>query len=102
MKTSIRAALTAVLGALALAASSGALAHERGRHDVPRGHAWGHYKHQYQHRYPERPHYHRQGMVRERVIIHRPPPVIYERHAYYDRPAIVIGVDIPPLVVPLR
>jgi hypothetical protein len=41
-------------------------------------------------------------MVRERVIIHRPPPVIYERHAYYDRPAIVIGVDIPPLVVPLR
>lgn len=98
MKTGIRAALTAVLGALALAASAGALAHDRGRHDAPRGHAWGHYKHHY----PDHHHYHRHGMVRERVIIHRPPPVFYERHAYYDRPAIVIGVDIPPLVVPLR
>lgn len=110
MKTGIRAALAVVLGALALAVSTGALAHERGRHDVPRGHAWGHYKHyykhyykhHYRHHYPDHHHYLHHQVIRERVIVHQPPPVIYEQRAYYDRPAIVIGVDIPSLVVPLR
>ena len=41
-------------------------------------------------------------MIRERIIVRPPPPVYYERRAYYAQPAIVIGVDIPPLVVPLR
>lgn len=102
MKTGIRAALAAVLGALALAVSSGALAHERGRHDVPRGNAWGYYKHHYRHHYPDHHRYLRHEVIRERIIVHQPPPMYYEQRVYYERPAIVIGVDIPPLVVPLR
>lgn len=97
MKTRIRITLTAVLGALALAASTGALAHDRGRHDGHRGHGWGHVRHHYAHH-----HYHRHQVIRERVIVRQPPPVYYERRAYYAQPAIVIGVDLPPLVVPLR
>lgn len=95
MKDRIRIALAAAFGVLAVAASTGALAHDRGRHDGHRGHGWGHHKQVH--------HSHRNYvMVRERVVVHAPPPVIYERRAYYGSPAIVIGVNLPPLVIPLR
>ena len=95
MKSRIRAALAAALGVIALAASTGAYAHDRGKHEGHRGHGWGHYKHAHHvHRHHE--------VIRERVVIHEPPPVIYERRGYYGLPAIVIGVDIPPLVFSLR
>ena len=47
---------------------------------------------------------HRRDMVvvRERVVIHPPPPVIYAQRAYYGPPASVIGVDLPPLLLRLR
>ena len=51
-------------------------------------------------------------MVRERVIVHRPvyvaPPVyaapVYSGYYYGAprHPGIVVNVDIPPLVIPLR
>ena len=41
-------------------------------------------------------------MIRERVVIHELPPVYYERPVYYGPPAVVIGIDIPRLVWPLR
>ena len=95
MKDRIRIALAAAFGMLAVAASTGALAHDRGGHDGHRGHGWGHHKHAHH----SHSHYAR---VRERVVIHPPPRVIYERRAYYASPAIVIGVDLPPLVFSLR
>jgi hypothetical protein len=97
MNRKIRTALAAALGVVALAGSASAFAHGSGRHDGHRGHGWGHYKHHYSH------HHHRShGVYRERVIVHQPPPVIYEQRVYYQRPAFVIGVDLPPLWVQLR
>lgn len=98
MEKGIRAALAATLGILAMAVSTGAMAHDRGKHFGHRGHGWGHYKHHGHHHY----HYPRHEVVRERIFIRQPPPMVYEQHVHYGRPAIVIGVDIPPLVVRLR
>jgi hypothetical protein len=98
MKSAIRAALAAALGVMAMAASTGALAHERGKHErhgSHQGHGWGHAKHAHHA-------YHHHEVYRQRIVFHQPPPVIYEHRAYYDPPAIVIGVDIPPLVIRLR
>ena len=95
MKGRVRIALAAAFGVMALAASTGALAHDRGRNDGHRGHGWGHDKRTH--------HFHRHHEVaRERVVIHHPPRVIYERRPYYASPAIVIGLDLPPLVISLR
>jgi hypothetical protein len=63
------------------------------------GKAWGHAKHRHG-RYERH-------VVRERVVVRHPvvreryyaPPVSY---AYSRSPSIVIGVSIPPLVIPLR
>lgn len=91
------AARAAIIGVVALAASSVALAHDRARNADygHHGHGWGHSK---------RPgHSHRHHVVvREQVVIQQPPQMIYERRAYYPSPAIVVGIDIPPLVIPLR
>lgn len=99
MGRNIRIALAAAFGAVALAGSAGAFAHGPGRHDGYRGHGWGHHRHPHSHP-PHRSH----AAYRERVIVYRPLPVIYEQRAYpsHPQPALVIGVNIPPLVVQLR
>lgn len=96
----VRTILAAVIGAIALSATSGAIARDHGEHEGHRGHGWGHYKHHqhYRHRHEYRHH----EVIRERIVIHEPPPVYYERRVYYGSPAVVIGIDIPPLVLPLR
>jgi len=97
MSKLIRTILATVMGITALSVSAGAYAHDRDRHGRHQGHGWGQYKHHH--------HDHRRysyKVIRERVVIHQPPPVYYERRAHYGPPAIVIGVDVPPLVVRLR
>ena len=86
----VRTVLAAALGAVALTATGGAYA--RGD-DHERGHGWGHYRY---HRH------HHTEVVHERVVV-REVPVVYERPIYYPgNPAIVIGFDIPSLMIPLR
>ena len=80
-----------------------------------RGPRWGHHKHHYKHDHKHRRHWDERTVYREKVIIRERPryyrePVVH--HHYYERPyrsysysrspAVVIGVDIPPLVIPLR
>ena len=96
MSKRIRSILAGIMGVAMLSVSSGAFAHDRGRHGGHPGHGWGHYQHHHHHDH------HRYRVVRERVVIHPPPPVIYAQRAYYGPPAIVIGVDLPPLLVRLR
>ena len=64
------------------------------------GHAWGHHKY--------RAHHDERRVIRERVIVERPvvreyyydaPPV---RYRYAREPSIVIGVSLPPIVIPIR
>ncbi len=72
-------------------------------HDDRRGHRhWrGHHKDRWDRE---------RVIIREKVIVRRPPVReyhYYERPArvyspYYRDPAIVIGVDLPPIVIPLR
>jgi hypothetical protein len=97
MKLATRSLLVALLGALTLGAASSALAH--GDRYWKRGH--GHYKH---------------GWYRGNVVvvgapryIYREPVVVYPRPAvvvpepvyvYPSRPALTIGLSIPPLVIP--
>ena len=70
------------------------------------GHKNRHYNgyYSYEHRYYAPP-----RVVHERVIIERPvyvaprPPVYYEHYPRAPRyPGIVVDVDIPPIVIPLR
>jgi len=70
------------------------------------------YKHHHKHRHDRG--WDERRIYRERVIVHRAPPRYRETvvHHYYEpsyrpyrysgAPAITIGVDIPPLVIPLR
>lgn len=98
MNSGIRTTLAAALGAIALMASTGALAHERGknmRHGSHPGNGWGHAKHAHHA-------YHHHEVYLQRIVYPEPPLVIYERRAYYAPPSIVVGVSIPPLVIPLR
>jgi len=102
MKTSQKALLSA-LAVLTLGASASASAHDD-RH-------WKH-KHHHRHwearaydRYAHEHYYAPAYVVRERVLIERPvyvaPPPVY----YYPpvrRPALVVGVEVPPIVIPLR
>jgi len=91
-------AATSMLFAAGTASAHGnGWGHDRGRHewrDDDRGH-WRHHRH---HR-PER-----EVVVRERVIIREQP--IYrhyeERYPVYAEPGVVIGVSIPPIVIPFR
>lgn len=74
------------------------------------------YKHSHKHAYK---HGHRgwddRRVVRERVIVHERPRYYretvvhnhyyepsYRSYSYSRSPALVIGVDIPPIVIPLR
>lgn len=81
--------------------------------DHDRGHKHGHYK-----RFRD----HERVVIRERIVERRPvvreyryyerpveyyapviaPLPVYAPRAYSREPAITIGVDIPPLVIPLR
>lgn len=93
-----RTILVATLGTVALTVATAASAHDD--HDrwrwEPRGpeYYWPHPHHHHRHYYPE--------IVREPIFVREAPPVVYGRPAYYHSPAIVIGVDVPPLVIPLR
>lgn len=103
-----RKLITALLcGGILATGSSAALAD---RDD--RGPRWGHHKHHHKHHR----HWDERSVYREKVII-REQPRHYSRrevHHYYHpapayrsysdnrSPALVIGVDIPPLVIPLR
>ncbi len=86
---------------------------------------WGHHKHHYKHHNKhDHKHHNKRGyrdwrdgrtVYRERVIVRERPvyyhvPVVRERYyeqpyrsySYGRSPAVVIGIDIPPLVIPLR
>ncbi|MBS0545561.1 MAG: hypothetical protein JSR40_17710 [Proteobacteria bacterium] len=107
-----RAMLAALLCGSFLAANA---AHaDRGDWDGP-GRGWGHYKHHHHHRY-DRDYYGGPTVIRERVIVRERPRYYYDppvvQNYYYNEPvrtyrysrspAVVVGVDIPPLVIPLR
>jgi hypothetical protein len=107
-KTSV-GLITALLAGLAIAPA--ASAHDRDwdrdGYGHGRGHGWGHYKHErYWDGYRWAP---RTVVVREGYYAPPPPPVVYYPPApvyyaqsYPARPAITIGVDIPPIIIPLR
>lgn len=92
MKSGARATLAAALGAVALAATQGVLAHDYGRHDGHRGYGWGHHKQPHGAR-----HHHHRWLIRAPVMVYRPAPVYCERSVYRTpSPTIVIGVYVPP------
>jgi hypothetical protein len=103
MKLAIRKTLLGGACLLAIAASVPALAH--GDRDDDRGRGWGHgHGHQQKH-WKERRVVHERVIVRERPVYVEQRVVRYyePRPVYYPRdPAIVVSVDIPPLVFPLR
>jgi hypothetical protein len=98
--------------AIGTSLSGAALAGDR-HHDRDRDrghHSWQHNNH-HGHGHHWRGHgynHHRYGHTyHDRVIIREVPrPVYYERDVYYEpayyprRPAVVIGVDIPPVRIP--
>jgi hypothetical protein len=115
MKTTLAQKLLTILLCGGLLATAGA-AEARGDRgwDKPR-HSQS-YKHSHKHAYK---HGHRgwddRRVVRERVIVHERPRYYretvvhnhyyepaYRSYSYSRSPALVIGVDIPPLVIPLR
>lgn len=103
MNRAIRTTLLSGACLLAVAASAPALAH--GGRDHDRG--WGHGRHHHHHK-----HWKERRVVHERVVVHERPVVVEKRvvhyyheppRVYYPRdPAIIVSVDIPPLVFPLR
>jgi hypothetical protein len=103
-----RNALLAGLAVAALGLSATASAHDRHdryeRHHWKQGHhSYGHARHYERHvarHYYAPPPY----VVRERVVVQRPiyvaPPPRYYAPAY--PPGLVVSVDIPPIVIPIR
>lgn len=72
------------------------------RYGPPYGHAYGHRKHKHAHTVVvTRPPVHRTVVVREHHY-HYPPAYAYPAPVYTRDPAIVIGVSVPPIVIPLR
>ena len=100
MSKTTRAVCAAVAAVLGLGLSSAAMADGR------------HHRHGDGHRHWDRHHDHRYygPVLRERVVIERPVYVApyyaapaYPRYYYGPRhPGIVVNVEIPPLVIPLR
>lgn len=115
MKTTLKSLIAATLAGAALFTALPASAggdhwdrrdrgEWRGDH---RGHGGGHHKHWRHHHHG---HYVDRVVIRERPVYrdyyyeapvryYAPPPV---RYGYPRDPAIVIGLDVPPLVIPLR
>lgn len=108
--------IAALIGILTLGFAGSALAHHDGYYGRPGyawghrdgyygppGYAWGHYRH-YRH-------FRDEGFYAPPPVVVA-PPVIVPQPAYYpapypyyplrSSPSLVIGVDIPPLVIPLR
>jgi hypothetical protein len=61
--------------------------------------------HRHRHDHWNRDHYSHQHVVRERVVVER--PVYIERHVEYAPPpprypGVVVSIDIPPLIFPIR
>lgn len=102
-----------VLTALAMAAiglSATANAHDR--------HSDRHWKHGHPHKHWHGRHYERHVVrdyygpayvVRERIVVQRPvyvapppPAYSYYYHAPVRRPGVVVHVDVPPIVIPIR
>lgn len=103
--TVIRKTLTALLCGCVLA--TGATAAHADRWD-DRGPGWGHKKHHHKH-WGGHTVYRERVIVRERPRYYRPPVVHhhyyeepYRSYRYSRSPAVVIGVDIPPIVIPIR
>jgi hypothetical protein len=99
MRNGAKAAFAAVAAVLGLGLTGTALAD--GRHHG-RGDPHRHWDRHYDHRYYG-------PVVRERVVVSRPvyvapyyAPPVYPSYYYPPRPGIVVNVDIPPLVIPLR
>lgn len=70
-----------------------------------RGHKRGHYKERWESRHE----YRDRVVIKEKVIVKHRPVVRehyyyepYPRYSYSRDPAIVIGVNVPPIVIPLR
>jgi hypothetical protein len=106
MKTSIKTLIAAALTGTALFTALPALAHDGGwdRYD-DRGH--GHWRHHHHHRH------HRHYVEYDRVVVRERPvyrsyyapaaPVYYAPPPVrYADPAVVVGVSLPPVVIPLR
>ena len=103
MKPPITRVLAILAASAGLLVAAPAAAHGN-RWDGPRwsgppyGHAWGHHKHRHD-RYERR-------VIRERIIVERPRDYYHYdapvRYRYARDPAIVIGVSIPPIVIPIR
>jgi hypothetical protein len=96
MKNSIKAALAAIVAAAAIAFPLHSFAH--GGHGHWK-HEWRHHHHGFKHRHHGRdvvvidePRY----VYREPAYVYREPVYVYEPR----RPGIVIGVDLPNVVIP--
>lgn len=112
--------ITALICGGILAAAAPAAHADRDDHGPRWGHQKHYDKHYYRHDHKHRRHWDERTVYREKVIIRERPryyrePEIhnhYYERPYYERPyrsysysrspAVVIGVDIPPLVIPLR
>jgi Ni/Co efflux regulator RcnB len=108
MKNVVRGIATVLVASAAFVAAVPAFAHgDRDRYEH-RGHRYGHDHRHWQDRHGAH-HSHAHGVVvRERIVVER--PVAIERRVFVERPvvylplepSIVIGVNLPPLVIPLR
>lgn len=94
-----------VAGALIGANAAWATGWDHGGHGHHRG--WGHDHHHHHHGWRDGRHYERHVIHERRYIYDAPrvyypaPPVVYEPvRVYPRRPAVVIGVDVPPIVIP--
>ena len=112
--TKTRKTIAALLCGGLLAATGAAHAHGGDRWDDRGGRSYQkHHKHYKHYKHYTHHHKHARGgprVIRETVVVRERPRYYREREVhYYERPvrysrspAIVVGVDIPPLVFPLR
>jgi hypothetical protein len=77
--------------------------HDHRGYGPPHGHARGHHKPMYVKKVVVmRPPVHRTVVVHEHHYHAYPPAYVYPAPVYSRDPAIVIGVSVPPIVIPLR
>lgn len=106
VKTLIAAALAGAALMTAVPASAGGDWDGDGHREWRGGHHHHHRHdhHRHHHKHWSSHHYEERVIVRERPVYYPAPASYYAPPPrYYPRnPAIVVGVDIPPLVIPLR
>lgn len=110
MKTTMRTLLTALAAATLMLGAGTASADRGGRDDHWEGRGWrghDHWRGDRHHHRHWRDH-DRRVVVRERVVIREQPVYggywpapVYAAPVYAD-PSVVIGVNLPPIVIPLR